>query len=357
MKQSLGLEIFEQDHENKKPVERITVHLKKITFMKKFYLFYFIATLSSFRTSAQDTLKELIKQVDTINRNISAMKTSIDTLNKRVEFVSDTVHKIVNDQLIVDQSMLDSAKKFPVKVLYQTYFFDKMHKKTSGEWVLFFVTLLVLFLMWGAAIYYAKTDSLLKDVCFDKDGNQMKAQYAPFSYSRSQLLWWTLIVLSCYIFFFGITSVLVPLNVTSVLLLGFGAMVYASGKLIDNAQIDKGRGDRNQDQGAQNQEEPKFFKDILSDDNGISIHRFQAVVFNVVFGIGFIAFFVKSLYHQRYPLIEFTDWQFALIGISSATYLGLKASENKDAQSTKAAKQKTAQALRNTPQDDKSKNG
>jgi hypothetical protein len=259
------------------------------------------------------------------------MKTSIDTLNKTVYFVKDTVNKIVNNQLIVDQSMLDSAKKFPDKILYQTYFFDKKHKKTSGEWLLFFVTLLVLILMWVVAIYYAITDSLLKDVCFDKDGKQMKSQYSPFSYSRSQLLWWTLIVLSCYIFFFGATSVLIPLNVTSVLLLGFGALVYASGKLIDNAQIDKGRGDRNQDQGAQNKEEPKFFKDILSDDNGISIHRFQAVVFNVVFGIGFIAFFVKSLYHERYPLIEFTDWQFALIGISSATYLGLKASENKDA--------------------------
>jgi hypothetical protein len=93
------------------------------------------------------------------------------------------------------------------------------------------VTLLVIILMWTTAILYAKNDSLLKDVCFDKEGKQMKSQYSPFSYSRSQLLWWTLIVLSCYIFFFGITSVLVPLNVTSVLLLGFGALVYASGKI------------------------------------------------------------------------------------------------------------------------------
>jgi hypothetical protein len=96
------------------------------------------------------------------------------------------------------------------------------------------------------------------------------------------------------------------------------------GKLIDNAQIDKGRGDRNQDHGAQNKEEPKFFKDILSDDNGISIHRFQAVVFNIVFGIGYIAFFIKSLSPNNltYPLIDFTDWQFALIGISSGNLPG-----------------------------------
>ena len=78
-----------------------------------------------------------------------------------------------------------------------------------------------------------------------------------------------------------------------------------------------------------------------------------------MFGIGFLAYFIKSLniQHPKYPLIEFTDWQFALIGISSATYLGLKASENKDAQSTDAAKQKSDQASRSTPLDDDSNSG
>ena len=311
--------------------------------MKKiFFSFFILVTTQNLSAQADSSTKALENKLTAISDSLSKMKTRVNQIDTSIQPLKDTINKIVNDQLIVDQSMLDSAIKFPKKTLYQTYFFDKQHKKTPGEWVLFFVTLFVLFLMWVTAIYYAAKDSLLKDVCFDKDGNQMKAQYAPFSYSRSQLLWWTLIVLSCYIFFFGATSVLVPLNITSVLLLGFGALVYASGKLIDDAQIDRGRGDRNQDQGAQNKEEPKFFKDILSDDNGISIHRFQAVVFNIVFGIGYIAFFVKSLYHAKYPLIEFTDWQFALIGISSATYLGLKASENKDAD-----KKSKANALNN----------
>jgi|SRR5688572_16272444 len=329
--------------------------------MKNICLFILaITTATLLSAQPKDTLQELSNKLDTITKNVNNLTSKVADVDSSLIPLKDTIYKIVNDQLIVDQSMLDSAKKFPEKILYQTYFFDKKHKKTSGEWLLFFVTLLVLILMWSTAIYYARNDSLLKDICFDKDGNQMKSEYSPFSYSRSQLLWWTLIVLSCYIFFFGITSVLIPLNVTSVLLLGFGALVYASGKLIDNAQIDKGRGDRNQDQGAQNKEKPKFFKDLLSDDNGISIHRFQAVVFNIVFGIGYIAFFIKSLNyypHPKYPLIEFTDWQFALIGISSATYLGLKASENKDAQSTDAAKQKSDQTSRSTPLDDESNSG
>ena len=312
-------------------------------------------TLLSAQT-LQDTLRNLSNKIDTVNKNVNKIVAGVDSTLKPLK---DTISKIVKGQLIVDQSYLDSAKKFPRQILYQTYFFDKQRKKGVGQIVLFLVTLIVIILMWITAIYYAKTDSLLKDVCFDKNGKQMKSQFSPFSYSRSQLLWWTLIVLSCYIFFFGVTSVLVPLNVTSVLLLGFGAMVYASGKLIDSAQIDKGRGDRNQDQGAQNQEPPKFFKDILSDDNGISIHRFQAVAFNIVFGIGYIAIFIKALNNQdlKYPMAEFTDWQFALIGISSATYLGLKASENKDARASAAAKQNVDQPPRNTPQDDESNSG
>ena len=289
----------------------------------------------------QDSInKALESKLTAVSDSLGKIKTKLTQVDTSIQPLKDTINKIVNDQLIVDHSQLDSAQKFPKQILYKTYFFDKQHKKTTGEWALFFVTLLVIIMMWTTAILYAKNDSLLKDICFDKEGKQMKSQYSPFSYSRSQLLWWTLIVLSCYIFFFGITGVLVPFNITSVLLLGFGALVYASGKLIDNAQIDKGRGDRNQDQGAQNKEEPKFFKDILSDDNGISIHRFQAVVFNIVFGIGYIAFFIKSLSmnNLKYPLIDFTDWQFALIGISSATYLGLKVSENKDAQNKSSVK-------------------
>lgn len=298
--------------------------------MKKIYLFIITLTSATLLFAQKDTLQELNAKLDSISKNVNNLQSKVIAVDSSLKPLKDTINKIVTDQLIVDQSMLDSAKKFPKEVLYPTYILKKGHRGTTGEWILFIVTSIVLLLMWWAACYYARNDALLKDVSFDKNGNRMNFRYSPFSYSRSQLLWWTLIILSCYIFFFGVTSVLIPLNVTSILLLGFGALVYASGKLIDSTQIDKGKGDRTQDQDAQKREEPKFFKNLLSDDNGISIHRFQALVFNIVFGIGYIAFFVKSLYHLRYPLIEFTDWQFALIGISSATYLGLKASENKD---------------------------
>ena len=313
--------------------------------MKKICLFVFIASLGYLTGSAQtlqDTLKQLRKDLDSINQNVNQIKTNEATLNKKV----DSVKQRVNEQLIIDGSGLDSARKNPDSVLYKTYIFNKINKnikKDRKDIRGFFAiaSFVILILMWVGAIYYTRNDSLCKDVAFDKAGNQMKAQYCPYSYSRAQLLWWTLIILSCYIFFFGVTGVTAPFNVTSAVLLGFGAIVYSSGKIIDNVQIQKGKGDRNQDQGAQNREVPNFLKDILSDDNGISIHRYQAVIFNLVFGIGFLGFFIKSLINQKYPFPDFTEWQFALLGISSATYLGLKASENKDAENV-AEKNKNA---------------
>ena len=148
----------------------------------------------------------------------------------------------------------------------------------------------------------------------------------PFSFARVQLFWWTLIIISCYAYFFGLTAVLVPINSTTVILLGCGVLVYAGGKLIDNRQIQASGGQRHQDGDATCQ---GFFTDILSDEGGISLHRFQALAFTIIFGVAYISFFVRAVYAHTYPLVEFSEGQFALIGISSAAYLGLKATENR----------------------------
>jgi hypothetical protein len=227
---------------------------------------------------------------------------------------------------IVDSSALYNAQNYPKKYLYSNYLFDRNYKG-GIKWFHVIAAFILLLLLWIAGIKYATKDGLCKDACFNEDGTPIDPVKCPFSYARTQLFWWTLVILTCYIFFFGITGVLLPLNATSALLLGFGAIVYGFGKIIDNRQIQENKGKRNQDLGAQNTN-PDFIKDILSDDNGVSIHRFQAVLFNLIFGVGFIAFFIKALMACKYPLADFNDWQFALMGISSASYLGMKAAEN-----------------------------
>jgi hypothetical protein len=65
-----------------------------------------------------------------------------------------------------------------------------------------------------------------------------------------------------------------------------------------------------------------FFDDILTDVNGISLHRFQNVVWTLVLGVIFVA---DAVMHTTMP--EFDATLLALLGISNGVYLGLKVPE------------------------------
>jgi len=67
-----------------------------------------------------------------------------------------------------------------------------------------------------------------------------------------------------------------------------------------------------------------FLTDIMSDENGISIHRFQMVGWTVILGLVFV-FGVWS--NLKMP--EFSDQLLTLMGISSGTYVALKIPEKK----------------------------
>jgi hypothetical protein len=65
-----------------------------------------------------------------------------------------------------------------------------------------------------------------------------------------------------------------------------------------------------------------FFRDIISDHNNVSIHRFQMVVWTLVLGVFFLRSVTKSL-----SMPQFDDSMLILMGISNGTYLGLKIPE------------------------------
>jgi hypothetical protein len=68
-----------------------------------------------------------------------------------------------------------------------------------------------------------------------------------------------------------------------------------------------------------------FIKDVLSDVNGVTFHRFQIVAWTIVLGIIFI---VSVWNHLRMP--TFDETLLALSGISGATYLGFKIPERQN---------------------------
>jgi hypothetical protein len=69
-----------------------------------------------------------------------------------------------------------------------------------------------------------------------------------------------------------------------------------------------------------------FVVDILSDESGLSVHRLQALIFNVIYGVAFITTFLNT---KVFP--EYKEMQFAVLGLSTVGYLGLKALENNPA--------------------------
>ncbi|NTE01031.1 hypothetical protein G6M26_10185 [Agrobacterium tumefaciens] len=144
----------------------------------------------------------------------------------------------------------------------------------------------------------------------------------PFSLSRVQLGVWTVVISCSYIYLqlcMGNCND-TGLNETVLVLMGISAGVTAGGTIIDKREIQDGRVRH------QNSPSEGFFVDILSDGNGISVHRFQKVIWT---GVAVIIF-LNKVYSIKTgcALPELSQTLLWLTGISSAAYLVLKTQEN-----------------------------
>ncbi|MCB0697202.1 MAG: hypothetical protein KDC07_07545 [Chitinophagaceae bacterium] len=223
-----------------------------------------------------------------------------------------------------DSSAVARAKADPLGTIY------KNEWRIGGKpWTIhpFIMSLLVLTIV-IISFYVVLKTAMLRDHGTDASGAPLPVVERPYSYSRSQLYWWTMIIVVCFVLFFIKTWDLLPFNITCITLLGLGATVHLGGRILDQKDLQ----DNNVAMGSRKQDEASsqrsFFRDLLTDGSGLCVHRFQSLIFNVVFGIGFVSFFAMNFAARKYPFIDFSEWQLALLGISSATYLGIKATEN-----------------------------
>lgn len=202
--------------------------------------------------------------------------------------------------------------------------------------------LISLLLVVGLGMYLLFNTALCRDQSVDPMTNQLRpAKERPFSYSRMQLFWWTMIIFWCMCSFYFYTGVLLALTPTAVMLLGGGLAVSVFGNVIDNSQ----RAANNTSVPIRHQDlcpVGNLLTDILSDEAGISIHRLQALFANLIFGMAFLTYFVRAL-NVGYPLMDFENWQMTLLGASAAGYLGFKANENSRATVT----ERQIEAVRN----------
>ncbi|HVZ34891.1 MAG TPA: hypothetical protein VG963_20835, partial [Polyangiaceae bacterium] len=149
----------------------------------------------------------------------------------------------------------------------------------------------------------------------------------PFSYSRVQLLFWTIVILSCWVGEWGESGQFWQLNETCLALLGIGGATTLAGRMIDARDAADTRVDRQKNLGTST----GFFQDILSDSQGVSVHRFQGLAFNLAYALSF-ALQTFQAGAKKFP--DFEGSTLALLGISAGTYVALKATENRPTTAT-----------------------
>ena len=144
----------------------------------------------------------------------------------------------------------------------------------------------------------------------------------PFSLVKVQFGVWTVIICSSYVYLSLLQGdcTEVTINKTALVLLGIFSGTAVTASLIDKREKQDGT-KRYQDRPSQG-----FFTDILSDQNGISMHRFQGFAWTL---IAITVYLYKlTQVEEGCALPELSDTLLSLTGISNATYLVLRSNEN-----------------------------
>lgn len=177
---------------------------------------------------------------------------------------------------------------------------------------------IVLFGILAVGDWYLVTRGALRD-------SRPGGEEAPFSFSRTQLLWWTNIILGGLFLSYLRAGILPDLNQTCLVLLGIGLGTAASARIVDS------RSDKNPKAKATGGPAvTTFFGGILSDNRGVSIHRFQALVFNVVYGVTFVLAVIHATNGVPHATKVFPTYSEATLGlllVSSAGYVAVKTTE------------------------------
>jgi hypothetical protein len=235
-------------------------------------------------------------------------------------------------------------------------------------------------------IWLAKYTNIIRD---SQPPEPLAGAMKPYSLARAQVAWWFFVILGSFLFILMVTGDYNTITTSSLVLLGIGsgtalgsAMVDANKRESSNndllalkprqvalaaavaelqgkiADVDGRRaaaqlvtpeesaalGGQRTDLVAKQAElaqlnveiadaesakskpvSENFIKDVLSDVNGVTFHRFQILIWTIVLGIIFI---VSVWNHLRMP--TFDETLLALTGISGATYLGFKIPERQN---------------------------
>jgi hypothetical protein len=126
--------------------------------------------------------------------------------------------------------------------------------------------------------------------CMLRDTTTVKTRQS-YSWSRVQLAWWTVIILSSFITIFFSKGVAPTLHMSTVILLGISSATTVTARAIDLSDQQHQEIYQHQNDFGKN-----FFLDILSDQSGVNMNRLQTIAFNAVFGIWFISVLLNNMH-------------------------------------------------------------
>lgn len=169
----------------------------------------------------------------------------------------------------------------------------------------------------------------------------------PYSLAQVQMAWWFALVFAAFIFLYLLTSDFNTLTAQALTLMGIGTGTALGASMIEKTKTDGAQKTfqdlltriaqlnaagaqeavvaplrQQRDVLARQLASHDFITDILTDVDGISLHRFQLMAWTVVIGV----IFCLSVYGNL-ALPDFDQTILGVLGISAGTYLGFKVPE------------------------------
>lgn len=243
-----------------------------------------------------------------------------------------------------DQALASTQQASPNSLAQAWGQIKQNHEETQtiGAAIGYLAVIAVLF--WFAGISDMLRDGEPQNFGAIKIGrNETEDPRRPFSLAQTQMTWWFALVLAAYLFLFLATGDVPALTGQALTLMGIGTGTALGAALVEqnkaNAKQERFNGLLAQISTnpvtdniaalraqardlAQQLASKNFLTDILTDVDGISLHRFQSFVWTMAIGAIFI---VEVVVRRQLP--EFDPYTLGVLGISAGTYLGFKIPE------------------------------
>lgn len=178
----------------------------------------------------------------------------------------------------------------------------------------------------GLFIWKVPTSDVLRDTGITLTNRTQPApnywhQHAhPLSLARLQMSIWFFIIIGSFVFLWSTTGSLAGVNNTALILMGISggtsmfAAIISEKREWDAKKREPGK--------ASDNVVMNWFIDILSSDEGMTIHRFQMFAWTLVLAVVFVNGVLSD-----YAMPLFSNELLGLMGISSGVYIGFKIKE------------------------------